>query len=330
MGAVFRMSVSEEVEGGDVLEVVVRSDSVNLLDHVHVDVRRSASTSDVEPSPNSKKRKRNKEMADRHKSIQASPKIVQNGKPKDGTHLSTFLCNNPTATKALMSVFIQKKDPELPVSLTWMFSVDGTGSRIVRYCIESEISQINDHALLMREENAYVRVISAYFQVEGYYFIKNVVGKVLQKITKYNSLEIDPNKVATPEELESNRTSLRKACKDMMDVFFKGASHVSVTLREALILAYTSAKAKFSDSSYKIMGSCLFLRFVVPNMVQPEQFGLVKNMTPVIRRNIILCSKVLQLIANEVEPTDKEQYMVDANLIPFIVTNIRKLHKFYD
>ena len=42
----------------------------------------------------------------------------------------------------------------------------------------------------MREENAYVRVISAYMQVEGYYFIKNVVGKVLQKISKYGSLEV--------------------------------------------------------------------------------------------------------------------------------------------
>ena len=91
VASVFRMSLSEEVEEKNVLEVVVRSDSATLLDHIHVDVRRSASTNDVEQSPKAKERKarRAKELVDKRKSIQVATKTIQHGKPKDATYLST-------------------------------------------------------------------------------------------------------------------------------------------------------------------------------------------------------------------------------------------------
>jgi len=254
-------------------------------------------------------------------------------KPKDTTFLETYLTQTPALTKCIMNLLAESNNEEIPVSLTWVFVVSGAGSRLGRFCIETEIGNSSDYALLLREETAYVRVLSTFIQLEGHTYVKSVVAKVLKNICnpKYGTLEIDPNRVGSPEELNHNRQMLLKVCKEMFDTFVKSVAKVPLNVREMLNLAYNAATSKFSESAYKVLGSCFFLRFVVPNIVQPERYNLLKTeTTPEIRRKLILCSKVLQLIANELEPTDKEQYMVDAGLGTFITQNIKKLHKFYE
>jgi len=67
---------------------------------------------------------------------------------------------------------------------------------------------------------------------------------------------------------------------------------------------------KFPESNYSVIGGFYFLRFLCPAIVSPDGFKIVTNdieITPEVRRVLVLVSKVVQSIANEKE--FNEDYM---------------------
>ncbi|KAJ3092020.1 Ras GTPase activating protein ira2 [Quaeritorhiza haematococci] len=64
----------------------------------------------------------------------------------------------------------------------------------------------------------------------------------------------------------------------------------------------------------KVVGSFLFLRFFVPAITAPDNYGLVdKKVSYAGRRGLILVGKVLTALCNDVEFGAKEQYLVPLN-----------------
>lgn len=61
------------------------------------------------------------------------------------------------------------------------------------------------------------------------------------------------------------------------------------------------------------VGTVIFLRFINPAIVSPQEMGIVnKPMPPQVKRGLMLMSKILQNIANHVE-FSKEQHMLPFN-----------------
>ncbi|RKO84838.1 hypothetical protein BDK51DRAFT_39007 [Blyttiomyces helicus] len=64
----------------------------------------------------------------------------------------------------------------------------------------------------------------------------------------------------------------------------------------------------------KVVGSFLFLRFLVPAITAPDGYGLVETkVSPQARRGLVLCGKVLTAICNDVEFGRKESYLMPLN-----------------
>jgi len=77
-----------------------------------------------------------------------------------------------------------------------------------------------------------------------------------------------------------------------------------------------------------LLGHFFFLRFSCAAISVPESYGLVKNSpSKAARRSLVLITKVLQNLANELQFGSKESYMLKVN--DFISTNIPKLSNFY-
>ncbi|KAJ3415771.1 Ras GTPase activating protein ira2 [Chytridiales sp. JEL 0842] len=64
----------------------------------------------------------------------------------------------------------------------------------------------------------------------------------------------------------------------------------------------------------KVVGSVLFLRFLIPAITSPEIYGLVDTRPPVqAQRGLVLASKVLTALCNDIEFGSKESYLIPMN-----------------
>lgn len=69
--------------------------------------------------------------------------------------------------------------------------------------------------------------------------------------------------------------------------------------------------------SEKIIGSFLFLRFIVPGITSPDLNGIMmEKITPAVRRGLILCGKMMTALCNDTEFGYKETSLMPCN--PFL------------
>ena len=84
---------------------------------------------------------------------------------------------------------------------------------------------------------------------------------------------------------------------------------------------------KFPESRHSVIGSFIFLRFFCPAIVAPDNLDIdVTPDTREIRRALLLITKVIQNLANNVVFGGKEPHMKILN--PFLSENIRQVTKF--
>lgn len=70
---------------------------------------------------------------------------------------------------------------------------------------------------------------------------------------------------------------------------------------------------QFPQNNIGAVGTVIFLRFINPAIVSPQEMGIVsKQVPPSVKRGLMLMSKILQNIANHVE-FSKEQHMLPFN-----------------
>ena len=99
---------------------------------------------------------------------------------------------------------------------------------------------------------------------------------------------------------------------------------------------------RFPENVNTTIGGFIFLRFFCPAVSSPEAYGIVEGMhgftrtyqplteppSASARRLLILITKVLQNLSNDVEFGSKEPYMTKMN--DFIHSNRQKLSDFYE
>ncbi|KAJ1923946.1 hypothetical protein IWQ60_005529, partial [Tieghemiomyces parasiticus] len=76
----------------------------------------------------------------------------------------------------------------------------------------------------------------------------------------------------------------------------------------------------------KVLGTLLFIRFLIPTMTAPEISGLPPEPSSKARRGFVLCAKVLAALCNGIEFGSKEGYMFCMN--PFLRESRPKLRRY--
>ena len=85
------------------------------------------------------------------------------------------------------------------------------------------------------------------------------------------------------------------------DNIFKTVEDCPTALRQVFQAAQQETVARFPDMKLTVVGGFFFLRFVCPSLVAPEGYGLSEQVPDTkARRSLILVSKILQNLANQV------------------------------
>lgn len=98
-------------------------------------------------------------------------------------------------------------------------------------------------------------------------------------------------------------------------------------LRALCHYIWESVEDRYPESRHSAVGSFIFLRFFCPSIVAPDNIDLeIPADSRDLRRGLLLITKVIQNLANNIVFGNKEPHMKVLN--PFLGENIRQVTKF--
>ncbi|RCI05603.1 Ras GTPase activating protein ira2, partial [Rhizopus stolonifer] len=190
-----------------------------------------------------------------------------------------------------------------------------------------------NEADLFRKTSIATRLLSLYTKQSGAEYIRSVLLPVFQKLSERSReakfFELDPSKIGPEEDINKNRNNVTEATEMFLNAICSSLNKTPRSFREICNFILTSVVAKFPEAKYTAVGSFIFLRFFCPAIVSPDTEGLVKNTAFIsreMRRGLLISTKVIQNLANNVLFGAKETYMIVLN--DFLTTNIYKVANF--
>lgn len=200
--------------------------------------------------------------------------------------------------------------------LVKLFVSDGSAATCLRVLIEDEVKNNNEDSTLFRGNNISPKFISEYSQYVGREYLISVLRPLIQQlVSSEESLEVDGNKIGGDEEMvQANQRKLIRICEQWFDAIAATVDACPFEIRFACSLLKNIVGAKFQSAALISVGGLFFLRFVAPVIVAPERLKIVdKAISPVHRRNLILISKVIQNLSNNINFGKKEPFMEPIN-----------------
>eukprot|EP00768_Dysnectes_brevis_P003980 gnl/Dysnectes_brevis/2820_a3440_1513.p1 GENE.gnl/Dysnectes_brevis/2820_a3440_1513~~gnl/Dysnectes_brevis/2820_a3440_1513.p1 ORF type:complete len:600 (+),score=101.41 gnl/Dysnectes_brevis/2820_a3440_1513:51-1850(+) len=176
-----------------------------------------------------------------------------------------------------------------------------------------------DHTTFMRERSRLPNRITGDFvlaQTRPFlvYILSDFVTDIISK--RRMSLEIDPERVRRSDDPVKNSEKLIEYLTQLLDLLFSDSTVAAMPpgLRALLSEIMTQAEARgLGDKATMLAGNLLVLRLIAPALSIPDYYGVSpsdKVVSDRARRNLILLTKLLQLIANESVPDTKEPFLL--------------------
>jgi len=137
-----------------------------------------------------------------------------------------------------------------------------------------------------------------------------------------NDFEVNPDRIDSVDDdsssiIETNVFEIEYLVHQVFHIILSSKKKLPTELRYLLITMKQQLDTKYPDSSLKILGSFLFLRFFSNVIAVPEAFGLLlERPPPDVRKRLIIVSKIFQALANEQQFGKKEDFMIQFN--PFL------------
>lgn len=156
----------------------------------------------------------------------------------------------------------------------------------------------------------------------------NTIDNCINTQTSAISYEIDSARLEKNGDIDVNQRNLLKLTKQILDSILASANDfppqlnsMCICLRQVLCEKYPN-----SDTNLKAVGTVIFLRFINPAIVSPYEAGIVdRQPSQRTLRGLMLVSKILQNIANNVE-FSKEEHMLPFN--DFVRTQFEPLRRW--
>jgi neurofibromin 1 len=191
-----------------------------------------------------------------------------------------------------------------------------TVALIVREIVELDESQEAKEKLILKRSNSKMKLTTVDTRAENLYS---------------GNVELDPSKMHTDdgesghdydgsgvtEADYGNVLALSLLCQRFVTAIKKSVKNMPPELKNVLIHVKMCVDQRFANSkeiSAKAVGSHLLLRLINPAIITPEAFGVTPSPpSERARRQLLLVTKVLQNLANNVRFGSKEQHMTPMN-----------------
>jgi len=174
------------------------------------------------------------------------------------------------------------------------------------------------------------KMFKFYSRLVGLPYLYTTIGpEITQVIAEEIGIEIDPEKMEEGDDLDEMRWTLMAQSQKILKEILNSSEECPTQFRQLFVHIEKTVRARYPDSVRTTIGGFIFLRFFCPAVSSPEAYGILDDPPSAdARRLLILITKVLQNLSNDVEFGSKEPYMEKMN--DFVHANREKLSKFYD
>jgi len=196
--------------------------------------------------------------------------------------------------------------------------------------ITEEVRTTESAGTLFRANSMVSKMFKFYSRLIGLPYLYITIGPELGKIIEEElGLEVDPEKMEEGKDLDEMRWALMSQSQKILKQILVSDDKCPTQFRQLFIHIANQVKTRFPDNVYTTIGGFIFLRLFCPAVSSPEAYGIVEEPPSAdARRLLILITKVLQNLSNDVEFGSKEPYMTKMN--DFIHSNRQKLIVFYE
>jgi len=232
---------------------------------------------------------------------------------RDYEHLTKFLKDEyKTLCKMLEPHISVKVKEELSSSMMNVFKIQDVAEDILADIVVHEISTNENESLTFRGNSIATKAMESYIKLVGEKYLEDTLRSTLQDILNNDiDLEIDPIKVNNNDILCSHRQDLRNVVTIVWRRIANSHSIFPVRLQRCFhkIRQYLEQVGK-EEIAYKLVSSCIFLRYLCPAILGPNLFNLTDEFpNERSNRNLTLIAKTLQTLANFARYEGKENSM---------------------
>ncbi|XP_074600003.1 neurofibromin 1 isoform X2 [Brevipalpus obovatus] len=171
---------------------------------------------------------------------------------------------------------------------------------------------------LFRGNSLASKIMAFCFKIYGSSYLKALLEPLIEPLVEdssHLSYEVDSARLDNGEDLENNRKNLLELTQNVFNAITSSTESFPSQLRSMCHCLYQVLNKRFPNFPHNIsaVGTVIFLRFINPAIVSPYEMGIVDiQPNQKVKRGLMLMSKILQNIANNVE-FSKEQHMVPFN-----------------
>ncbi|KAJ3097067.1 Ras GTPase activating protein ira2 [Phlyctochytrium planicorne] len=219
---------------------------------------------------------------------------------------------------------------EVASTLMSIFDAKGQMHKFLISLIENEVEKTDVASNIFRRNSVATRLLTVFSKAKGHDFIVQTLRPVLEELVSFDpplTFEIDPVKLTEKDEASKNLKNLKMLVRRLLDSITANHERVPLSLREVCANISTIVGKRFPEARVTSVGAVLFLRFICPIIVAPESLDIVAPIqSKEVRRGLVLATKVIQNLANNVLFGAKEAFMTDLN--DTLRKNIARVHAF--
>ncbi|CAG8518713.1 24789_t:CDS:10 [Dentiscutata erythropus] len=203
---------------------------------------------------------------------------------------------------------------------------------LLKGVIEKEVLSTEYESDLFRRNCMATRMLAAFAKIHGAeylrYTLQPLIDDLLSKPSDF-SCELNSDNIPPGEDINKNLINLKTTAQAFLDGICDSGSNMPRTFRQVCHYIGSSVEGKYPRAKCTTVGAFVFLRFFNPAIVSPDSENLCKPIENLkIRRTLLLITKVIQNLANNVLFGAKEPFMIVLN--EFLNDNIVKVTAFLE
>jgi len=215
-------------------------------------------------------------------------------------------------------------------ALVVIFQDNNKVLKLLEAFISEEVRTTETAGTLFRANSMVSKMFKFYSRLIGLPYLYITIGPELGKLIEEElGLEVDPEKMEEGKDLDEARWALMSQSQKILKQILISEEKCPPQFRTLFQHIAKCVGDRFAENMYTTIGGFIFLRLFCPAVSSPEAYGIVEEPPSAdSRRLLILITKVLQNLSNDVEFGSKEPYMTKMN--DFIQSNRLKLITFYE
>ncbi|CAG8508989.1 2177_t:CDS:10 [Funneliformis mosseae] len=220
---------------------------------------------------------------------------------------------------------------EVAKTLLAVFDSRNKTMSLLKAIIEKEVISTEHESDLFRRNCMATRMLAAFAKTHGTEYLRETLQPLIEFLLSKPSdfsCELKPDNLGS-DDVNQNLQNLISTAQAFLDGICASGPNMPRSFREVCHYISNSVEQKYKPAKFVTVGSFVFLRFFNPAIVAPDSENLCKPIENAkIRRALLLITKVIQNLANNVLFGAKEPFMIVLN--NFLNENIVNVTTFLE